>query len=72
MLSWTSEPPTEPGWYWNRQSKIDTPIMTYVSKYGRVFGYYPHLGVDGHAEFLVSVRKSQWAGPIPEPVEKEM
>ena len=27
---WTTEPPTEPGWYWQRRDKEDTPLPVRV------------------------------------------
>lgn len=33
-LQWTSEPPTEPGWYWQRRDKEDTPLPVRVENVG--------------------------------------
>lgn len=72
-LHWTTETPTEPGWYWWRPEKNIVPHMVYVVwestmrsvQKDRMFVLYPHSDV----EFAVDERPGQWAGPIPEPEE---
>jgi hypothetical protein len=74
-LTWTSEKPTEPGWYWHRISVHTKP--TFVKMWqdendgGRLVftgdsnGFPAKIGSAVPAEKL----RGQWAGPIPEPVE---
>lgn len=33
-LRWTTETPTEPGWYWQRRDKEDTPLPVRVENVG--------------------------------------
>ena len=33
-LQWTTETPTEPGWYWHRRAKEDTPLPVRVENVG--------------------------------------
>lgn len=74
-LQWTTELPTEPGWYWWRPEKNIVPHMVYVVwestmrsvQKDRMFVLYPHSDV----EFAVDERPGEWAGPIPEPQESK-
>ena len=64
-MEWTSEPPTEPGWYWCRRT--DNGIKGILE-----LGLFP-VRRDGSGDKPVTEEKNrQWAGPIPEPVEMEM
>lgn len=62
MLCWTTEPPTEPGWYW----------MLLDPEYaGRAFEpRVVQVQVDPRSGTLTEVNRSgrwHWAGPIPKP-----
>ena len=68
MLTWTTEPPTEPGWYFVRTS--------------RVFVVHVQRSTDDRLEVWTgAIRQSVWfyvnrlhaefAGPITEPEEKQ-
>ena len=70
-LQWTSEPPTEPGWYWYRLNERDNISITYVDVYGTVITYYPNLCPDGWSRQNLKNIHGQWAGPIPEPMEAQ-
>ena len=74
MLTWTSEPPTEPGFYFvQEQDYCVTRRVLYVFKKNRTL----HIGVSKmsrhfHTKTLhqfVKDYKFMWAGPIPEPKE---
>lgn len=63
-LVWTTDPPTEPGWYW-----------LYDRLYGsRVVCVSHGLVSDGFAALNIPLRHCvdcKWAGPIPQPTEPE-
>ena len=56
-LTWTTEPPKVPGWYWCRHKSYP--------EYAVVRKVWPEVW----AEFGVPDGYDQWAGPIPEPRE---
>ena len=56
-LTWTTEPPQVPGWYWCRHKSYP--------EYAVVRKVWPEVW----AEFGVPDGYDQWAGPIPEPRE---
>ena len=66
-MKWTTELPTEPGWYWLREYG-QQPIIVRVKKDKDVPGIllaeavYLNIAV----QILVGC---EWAGPIPEPEE---
>ena len=67
MLKWTSEPPTQEGWYFMRQGGQMTVcrVVLYCDSLVAFFG-----PVKQSVEFMAKTG-TQWAGPIPEPVEPE-
>ena len=68
LLTWTTEPPKVPGWYWCRLSKLNMPrcVEVYGSEGGLRFG-----SGDSWREPSMSVESEgfEWAGPIAPPVE---
>jgi len=67
-LRFTETKPTESGWYWiNELERINVPEIGEVFK---GFGKTQELGFrcNGSLYFVDSLKNSQWAGPIPEPV----
>lgn len=59
MFEWTTEPPTEPGWYWHKQlAFMEVENIIYLNE-NHVSSNW-HLNGQGHL----------WAGPIPEPKEQ--
>ena len=62
-MKWTSELPTEPGWYWVRNSTTKHKNIVLVFD-GLVAGNYTCLKVEEAHEIY-----GEWAGPIPEPEE---
>ena len=79
MLTWTSEPPTESGYYWYRRGKGFIPQIVYLLWEGCFFELKPkepnRLLVMHWAEneidrsYDTKVCVGEWAGPIPEPEE---
>ena len=64
-LRWTKEPPTEPGWYWNRSKKYKTKSVVQVfEQFGKLYMFYPGSEVEEELS-----TDDEWAGPIQEPVE---
>ena len=64
-LEWTDEPPKVPGWYWWRTSKGQNVNTIQV---------WSRSGVLGHCfdtEFITTLDRGEWAGPIPTPLEPE-
>lgn len=61
---WTSEKPTQPGWYWRSKHIATDPVEI-------VYGTDGELWIK-HAGFSFTPLKhalGQWAGPIPEGAE---
>lgn len=64
-LSWTKEPPTEPGEYWNRSKKYKTKSVVHVfEQYGKLYMFFPGNEVEDEIS-----PDDEWAGPIQEPME---
>ena len=63
-LTWTSDPPTVPGWYWRRpKSKLWRAMpVEFYTKTGGV--YCPELSQS-------ELNQYDWSGPIPEPQEPQ-
>lgn len=67
-LRWTSEPPTVPGWYWQRGGESEEP---------RVVPVVWCRADSGEMELRICCRpytplsRYEWAGPIPEPQEEK-
>ncbi|HJT19881.1 MAG TPA: hypothetical protein VJ746_05400 [Nitrospira sp.] len=61
-LSWTSEKPTQPGWYWVRNLRV--PLLR--GKYREVerFGVVEVLRDQTGSELYVSVTGSDWMSEI--------
>ena len=61
-VTWTSEKPTVPGWYfWKQQPRGHETVV-------RVFDTYVYWGGGLRTEDISNV-SGQWAGPIPAPEE---
>ena len=72
-LHWTTQPPTEPGYYWWRAEQIDPrwPEIVEINRFVDIHGT-PFLGgyVAGSARRRhINEMTGEWAGPIPEPEE---
>lgn len=70
-MKWTSEPPTEPGWYWNSWG-IPTPDPDMLLVERRADGRLHASDIwdtssDGLEWGLLVSFGSYWAGPIPHP-----
>ena len=67
LLRWTTEPPTEPGWYFSRVNSIVNVVLLGGSPEGLcVLDGEKLCPING---FSHSNRRVEWAGPIPEPTE---
>ena len=67
MLKWTSEPPTEPGYYWYEDSSGIGIVK--IERY-RIPGDILRLWAwfaGNEVEVLMDELHGRWAGPIPEP-----
>lgn len=75
---WTSEPPTQPGWYFTRRNSPGYPVrVTYVKqeeRYSRklkkdamYFTMAQTEDDDGYVIDDLNQDDRQWAGPIPSP-----
>jgi hypothetical protein len=60
-MTWTTEKPTVPGWYWWK-SKQYSPVIVEIYR----------LEVRGESYLLIGVEDAEglWAGPIPLPEEE--
>lgn len=72
-LTWSSTPPTQPGWYWAKLPTSTHPQpMEFRSDFGTKDGLYMNLdpiqyGTGAHIDLVVERMKGiQWCGPIPE------
>jgi hypothetical protein len=71
-MTWTTETPTKPGWYWLRDLMNDTPICdpTTYTVVRLSFDLQGHTWVhdsDGFVQLSQRFRGS-WAGPLEPPV----
>lgn len=70
-MKWTSETPTEPGWYWCRYVNCKPEIVkVYASDYHRGLTVARlNLIGDERIDLFQNQRRRgmQWAGPIPMP-----
>ena len=70
-LTWTTETPTEPGWYWWQES-AQAPEAVFVLHYDNQSGPLVFRDpVDRVWQFVQRQSGIQWAGPIPLPGEPE-
>ena len=64
-LTWTDDPPTEPGWWWYEHAGIPTLTQVWCLEEGviaRPMNMFSEPVERWHG---------RWAGPIPEPMEAE-
>ncbi len=76
LFVWSSEPPTEPGWYWSRDKEglcvIECENFVRMNGDEELGVFTPHdddplqLTPESVASF-----SGPWSGPIPEPAEAE-
>lgn len=62
-LAWTSEPPTEPGWYWHRFEDLGEEVVL-VERVST--GELWQLSVYGMRKPLAE-KAGEWAGPLVAP-----
>lgn len=62
-LRWTHEPPKVDGWYWWRTSKGQNVNTIQVWSRSGVLGYC------FDTEFITTLDRGEWAGPISTPIE---
>jgi len=63
-MTWTTTPPTEPGWYWIEYNPSDRDLVEVDEDL--------NVWVAGEADYwslLTHGGPSRWLGPIPEPEE---
>ncbi len=69
-MTWTTDVPKEPGWYWMKTAKLKPEVAKiYHSEFrhGLAVARAYHDGVERLDEFASGRRGVEWAGPIPEP-----
>lgn len=61
-MKWSTEPPTEPGWYWVKPVDGERCVKR-----------YSELDIAAYHKAFLRLRKAgwEWAGPIPEPTESD-
>ncbi len=63
---WTSEKPSQAGWYWYRSARVPAQIVdVYFNSFEAHDKLYAH-GIGLHAT-RVKKLNGQWSGPLPEP-----
>jgi hypothetical protein len=65
-MKWTSEKPTEEGWYWWQNRPFYSPKIIPIYK---VSGSLCHGQHDGQSPYWIDQMDGQFAGPIPDPEE---
>lgn len=72
MLTWSSTPPTVPGWYWRKADGFNTTVIELTEHQGTL-GFWINFRANGTTGFtaadLVEHHGWQFAGPIPFPQE---
>ncbi len=71
VMTWTSEPPKEPGWYWLYTFGAVEIVKIVYSDYHKEL-WLEKMGTGMHqkySKFLEQQIPHKWAGPIPEPEE---
>ena len=70
-MKWTTEKPTQSGWFWVRTIDDRTPLktrMVMITKHGNnLFIYLPGSPSRPIDEFATFARPVEWMGPIPVP-----
>jgi len=66
-MRWTSDKPTEPGWYWKRQIRYKFPRIVMIEV--KRFKTSPKSLYIYAAKEISRVVGAEWAGPIPKPEE---
>lgn len=79
-MTWTTEKPSKPGWYWHKGESYHVPGTVYAEQYdgiveivladdglGFLALFVNEVGRDSSAPIVQW--RGQWAGPIPEPEE---
>ncbi len=67
-MKWTTEKPTDPGWYWYHPEFTETPLIVLVSIRGKSVTF-ERAGFS----MLYKISKEgtgKWAGPIPVPEDE--
>jgi hypothetical protein len=66
MLTWTSEKPTKPGWYWWRRGHADPARLIYHgAEWDRIVDF---AGLDEPVTFISGhLIEGEWAGPLEPP-----
>lgn len=67
-LAWSGDPPPSAGWWWIR---ADAPVERILPQIHWVAGPTDELVTVMAEAARVGAYVVEWAGPIPEPVEKE-
>jgi len=67
-MTWTTETPTQPGWYWWREYEGSGPQITQVHLFNFVWLNKPFLGIeDIHTRTPLDNMLGEWAGPLEPP-----
>lgn len=68
-MKWTTDKPTDPGWYWFQHWYTGEPLIAWID-YPILLsgdGQPPLLKANG--KYIEDISNGKWAGPIPEPEE---
>jgi len=64
-MTWTTEKPTMPGWYWCRD-KVSIWLVLVVNDGGELLARWVY-GYDGNGSRYISQMNCDWAGPLEPP-----
>lgn len=68
-LKWTTERPTQPGFYFYRADESDDPTVCQLTDINKGRDWYVHwLGLSDGG-YLCDLHGDQWSGPLPVPEE---
>ncbi len=73
-LRWTNEPPKEPGWYWHEENhggKHPAHVFRVVTSTKETGIYVRFFGQPADVIHKIDHISGKWAGPIPEPEERQ-
>lgn len=69
MMSYSTRPPSRPGYYWLKRDNIEEVVEVWTDPNDRVTErvYYVHHCGSGTAVEVLTMQGARWAGPIPKP-----
>ena len=65
-VTWTTEKPTQTGWYWYRKDSIDAPMLLYCGvAWDHIVDF---VGLNEPVAFMKDhLLEGEWSGPLEQP-----